>query len=60
MYDHTHYIVEEISFVVETESKMHYVLIKDFNTFMYDHTHYIVQKIIFVVITYRPLVQQKY
>ena len=34
------------------EGKLHYVLIKDFNTFMYDHT--------FAVIAYKILVQKKY
>ena len=41
------------------KGKIHYVLIKDFNTFMYDNIlHH--GKYIFAVIFYRLLVQKKY
>ena len=41
------------------EGMSHYVLIKDFNTFM--HNHILIQrKDIFVVIVYKFLVQYKY
>ena len=38
--------------------KNHYVLIKDFNTFMYDHTLHRGKKNIFVVIAYKLLKEQ--
>ena len=41
------------------EGKGHYVLIKDFNTFMYNHTLHC-GKNIFVAIIYKLVVQQKY
>ena len=43
------------------EGKKHYILIKDFNTFMLDHTLYCtVEENIFVVIVYKLLLQKKY
>ena len=45
--------------LIREEGKRHYVLIKDFNTFMYNHTlHH--EKNIFVVIVYKLSVQKKY
>ena len=41
------------------EGKGHYVLIKDFNTFMYNYTLHC-GKNIFVAIIYKLVVQQKY
>ena len=45
--------------LIGEEGKRHYVLIKDFNTFMYDHTLHR-GKNIFVAIIYRLLVKKKY
>ena len=45
--------------LIGEEKKRHYILIKDFNTFMYDHTLYRGQNI-FVFIIYKLLVQKKY
>ena len=45
--------------LIETEGKRHYVLIKDFSTFMYDHALHC-RKNIFVVIVYKLLLQKKY
>ena len=45
--------------LIRKEGKRHYVLIKDFNTFMYDHT-LIMEENIFVVVVYKLLVQKKY
>ena len=45
--------------LIGEKGKIHYVLIKDFNTFMYDNIlHH--GKYIFAVIFYRLLVQKKY
>ena len=48
----------KILLIVE-EGKRHYVLIKDFNTFMYDHTLHRGKKH-FVVIIYKLLLKKKY
>ena len=47
------------SLLIGDESKNHYVLIKDFNTFMFDHAPYLGRKHIFVHIVYMLLVQKK-
>ena len=41
------------------ESKRHYALIKDFNTFMYGQTSHRGRKHFFLVIVYKLLKQQK-
>ena len=44
---------------IEEKGKKHYILIKDFNTFMYDHTLHRGRKY-FPVIVYKLSVQKKY
>ena len=46
------------SLLIEEKGKRHYVIIKDFNTFMYNHTLHR-RKNIFVIIVYKGLVQKK-
>ena len=45
--------------LIGEEEKRHYVLIKEFNTFMYDHTLHR-RKTIFFVIVYKLSLQKKY
>ena len=46
-------------FLIGKEGKIHYVLIKDFDSFVYDHTLHRERKLFFVIF-YMLLVQKKY